>query len=81
MIPEQENNIFDSTIGFGLDSHWLRKQMRNYLSFATQLKTALYCDSYILLVHVKLENKKTGKIYYFSTFRGHRDSIIKRLVK
>ena len=25
--------------------------------------------------------KKPGKIYYFSTFRGHRDSIIKRLVK
>ena len=25
--------------------------------------------------------KKPGKIYYFSMFRGHRDSIIKRLVK
>ena len=25
--------------------------------------------------------KKPGKIYYCSTFRGHRDSIIKRLVK
>ena len=25
--------------------------------------------------------EKTGKIYCFSTFRGHRDSIIKRLVK
>ena len=25
--------------------------------------------------------KKSGKIYYFSTFRGDRDSIIKRLVK
>ena len=27
----------------------------------------------------KIEWKKPGKIYY-STFRGHRDSIIKRLV-
>ena len=26
-------------------------------------------------------HKKPGKIYCFSTFRGHRDSIIKRLVK
>ena len=25
-------------------------------------------------------HKKPGKIYYFSTFQGHRDSIIKRLV-